>query len=205
MNIKKVVAAALIVSSMTAVSASAAEFNDIKGHWAEDVINELADKDIIHGVSDTEFNPDGTVTRAEFLKMAMDSFGIVGHAYRTLAVIIVVVLLREFHAQHRHCVSGVGQRLCLERVNDLLRLLRVAECADAVVAVTVGVENNVAVITLIDLAERKQRPRLLFVLCGLVNLLFEREHFVCDRQLIRTALHPAVQGSKGAFLFCNSK
>ena len=62
MNIKKVVAAALIVSSMTAVSASAAEFNDIKGHWAEDVINELADKDIIHGVSDTEFNPDGTVT-----------------------------------------------------------------------------------------------------------------------------------------------
>ena len=45
MNIKKVVAAALILSSMTAVSASAAEFNDIKGHWAEDVINELADRD----------------------------------------------------------------------------------------------------------------------------------------------------------------
>lgn len=55
MNIKKVVAVALILSSMTAVSASAAEFNDIKGHWAEEVINELADKDIIHGVSDTEF------------------------------------------------------------------------------------------------------------------------------------------------------
>ena len=62
MNMKKVVAVTLILSSMTAVSASAAEFNDIKGHWAEDVINELADKDIIHGVSDTEFNPDGTVT-----------------------------------------------------------------------------------------------------------------------------------------------
>ena len=43
--------------------------------------------------------------------------------------------------------------------------------ADAVVAVTVGVENNVAVVTLVDLAERKQRPRLLLVLCGLVNLL----------------------------------
>ena len=37
MNIKKVVVAVLILSSMTAVSASAAEFNDIKGHWAEDV------------------------------------------------------------------------------------------------------------------------------------------------------------------------
>ena len=33
-------------------------------------------------VGDGKFNPDGTVTRAEFLKMAMDSFGIVGHAYR---------------------------------------------------------------------------------------------------------------------------
>ena len=83
MNIKKVVAAALILSSMTAVSASAAEFNDIKGHWAEDVINELADKDIIHGVSDTEFNPDGTVTRAEFLKMALGTVGIADVPYRS--------------------------------------------------------------------------------------------------------------------------
>mgnify|MGYP000835378538 FL=1 len=83
MNIKKVVAAALILSSMTAVSASAAEFNDIKGHWAEDVINELADRDIIHGVSDTEFYPDGTVTRAEFLKMALGTVGIADVPYRS--------------------------------------------------------------------------------------------------------------------------
>ena len=83
MNIKKVVAAALILSSMTAVSASAAEFNDINGHWAEDIINELADKDIIHGVSDTEFNPDGTVTRAEFLKMALGTVGIADVPYRS--------------------------------------------------------------------------------------------------------------------------
>ena len=47
MNMKKVVAVTLILSSMTAVSASAAEFNDIKGHWAEDVINELADTAVI--------------------------------------------------------------------------------------------------------------------------------------------------------------
>ena len=83
MNMKKVVAVTLILSSMTAVSASAAEFNDIKGHWAEDVINELADKDIIHGVSDTEFNPDGTVTRAEFLKMALGTVGIADVPYRS--------------------------------------------------------------------------------------------------------------------------
>ena len=60
-------------------------------------------------------------------------------------------------------------------------------------------------ITLVDLAERKQRPRLLLVLCGLVNLLFEREHFVCGRQLIRTALHLAVlqlEGDGDALLLC---
>ncbi len=43
----------------------------------------LADKDIIHGVSDTEFNPDGTVTRAEFLKMALGTVGIADVPYRS--------------------------------------------------------------------------------------------------------------------------
>lgn len=57
-------------------------FTDIQGHWAENVIKTLAELDKVSGVGDNKFNPDGTVTRAEFLKMAMDSFGIVGHAYR---------------------------------------------------------------------------------------------------------------------------
>ena len=57
-------------------------FTDIQGHWAEDVIKTLAENDKVSGVGDGKFNPDGTVTRAEFLKMAMDSLGIVGHAYR---------------------------------------------------------------------------------------------------------------------------
>ena len=58
------------------------KFTDIQGHWAEDVIKTLAENGKVSGVGDGKFNPDGTVTRAEFLKMAMDSFGIVGHAYR---------------------------------------------------------------------------------------------------------------------------
>ena len=45
-------------------------FTDIQGHWAEDVIKTLAENDKVSGVG------------AEFLKMAMDSLGIVGHAYR---------------------------------------------------------------------------------------------------------------------------
>ena len=46
-------------------------FTDIQGHWAEDVIKTLAENGKVSGVGDGKFNPDGTVTRAEFLKMAM--------------------------------------------------------------------------------------------------------------------------------------
>lgn len=76
MKFKKI-ALAVIVSSMTLVSAAqAADFADTRGHWAEEVINMLADADVVHGISDTQFNPDGTVTRAEFFKMAMGAVGI---------------------------------------------------------------------------------------------------------------------------------
>lgn len=59
-------------------------FTDIEGHWAQTYITALASKGMVAGVGDSKFNPDGTVTRAEFLKMAMDAAGIVGHAYRWL-------------------------------------------------------------------------------------------------------------------------
>lgn len=57
-------------------------FNDIEGHWAETYIKALADKGMVDGLDHGKFVPDGDVTRAEFLKMAMDAAGIVGHAYR---------------------------------------------------------------------------------------------------------------------------
>jgi lysophospholipase L1-like esterase len=57
-------------------------FNDISGHWGETYIKALAKEGLVDGEGDGKFNPDGTVTRAEFLKMAMDAAGIVGHAYR---------------------------------------------------------------------------------------------------------------------------
>lgn len=60
------------------------KFDDISGHWGETYITALANKGMVAGVGDGKFNPDGTVTRAEFLKMAMDAAGIVGHAYRWL-------------------------------------------------------------------------------------------------------------------------
>lgn len=57
-------------------------FNDTKGHWAETYITALADKGLVDGVGGSMFAPEGRVTRADFLKMAMDAAGVVGHAYR---------------------------------------------------------------------------------------------------------------------------
>lgn len=52
-------------------------FYDVKGHWAEETINSLAKKGVINGRGDGIFDPDGTVTRAEFVKLlvcAVDAY-----------------------------------------------------------------------------------------------------------------------------------
>ncbi len=84
MKFKRYIAAALsaAVIAASAAAAAAADFTDISGHWAEAMITDLADRGIVNGVSETEFNPDGTVTRAEFLKMAMEATGIETVPYR---------------------------------------------------------------------------------------------------------------------------
>lgn len=83
MKLKKTICAALLISAALVSSVQAASFTDTRGHWAEDIINELADKGVLHGISDTEFNPDGTVTRAEFIKMALGAAGIEDVPYRS--------------------------------------------------------------------------------------------------------------------------
>ncbi len=57
-------------------------FTDIDGHWAADTIERLAADGVIEGDGSGKFNPEGTVTRAEFLKMVMEATGVPGHAYR---------------------------------------------------------------------------------------------------------------------------
>ena len=58
------------------------KFTDIGGHWGETEITALADKGYIEGDGTGKFNPEKEVTRAEFLKMAMNAAEINGHAYR---------------------------------------------------------------------------------------------------------------------------
>lgn len=82
MKLKRLTAAVIVSSIAIASTVSAADFADTKGHWAENIINKLADAGVVHGISDTEFNPDGTVTRAEFLKMALGAADIEETEYR---------------------------------------------------------------------------------------------------------------------------
>lgn len=82
MKLKRLTAAVILSSIAIASTVSAADFADTKGHWAENIINKLADAGVVHGISDTEFNPDGTVTRAEFLKMALGAADIEETEYR---------------------------------------------------------------------------------------------------------------------------
>lgn len=83
MKLKKLTAAVILSSLVLVPAANAANFTDTKGHWAEEIIDILANEGVVSGVSDTEFNPDGTVTRAEFLRMAMGAANIGESAYRS--------------------------------------------------------------------------------------------------------------------------
>ena len=53
------------------------KFSDLpEGHWAYYDIYELKEKGAISGVTEDTFNPDGNITREQFLKILINAFGI---------------------------------------------------------------------------------------------------------------------------------
>lgn len=76
------VAAAMVAASALLVSAASVSFTDTAGHWAwiNGSIPYLVEKEVVNGYPHADgtytFNPDGTVTRAEFLKMLNETFGL---------------------------------------------------------------------------------------------------------------------------------
>ncbi|WP_405172242.1 immunoglobulin-like domain-containing protein [Paenibacillus sp. FSL H8-0280] len=52
----------------------ATSFKDVTQDWAKDAISALGARGIVKGVGDGEFNPNGQVTRAEFITMLMKLF-----------------------------------------------------------------------------------------------------------------------------------
>ena len=79
---KKIVCLAVAIFMLTS-TVYAANFEDIKGHWAENTINRLANRGIVNGISEYQFEPNGVVTRAEYLKMMMNLVGIETAQWRT--------------------------------------------------------------------------------------------------------------------------
>lgn len=53
-------------------------FNDIKGHWAQKFIEDMASKQIVNGKTDEIFAPDDTITRAEFITMVVRALALKG-------------------------------------------------------------------------------------------------------------------------------
>ena len=58
--------------------ATGSKFSDIPyTHWANTAVETLADRNVINGYPDNTFKGDNTVTREEFVKMAVSAFGVV--------------------------------------------------------------------------------------------------------------------------------
>lgn len=73
---KKMIAVLLVFTMLGGICVSAAEFWDVpQSHWAHDTISDLADKGIINGVSETLYEPDSPLTRAQFIKLIVCAMG----------------------------------------------------------------------------------------------------------------------------------
>ncbi|WP_158606799.1 S-layer homology domain-containing protein [Paenibacillus ginsengarvi] len=63
-------------NSTYAVVAANKAFQDTKGHWAQADIDLLASKLLVKGVTDNEFAPDRSITRAEFAALLVRALGL---------------------------------------------------------------------------------------------------------------------------------
>jgi len=64
----------LIIAFVLAGYVSAAGFKDIKEtDWFAEAVGKLSELDIVNGLPDGSFNPQGEVTRAQFIKMLVQA------------------------------------------------------------------------------------------------------------------------------------
>ncbi|TCZ76403.1 hypothetical protein E0485_14505 [Paenibacillus albiflavus] len=74
---KTLIASTLLLNVMaTPILAETNGFTDIKGSYAEQAIKNLKDKGILSGLSDGSFNPQGELTRAEFMIVVVKALGL---------------------------------------------------------------------------------------------------------------------------------
>ncbi|WP_266095264.1 S-layer homology domain-containing protein [Gracilibacillus oryzae] len=70
-------------SGETVKTAPIVQFSDISGHWAEDFIQQIANKQFIHGYPDGTFRPVTSITRAEITQIVANSLGLETEATAT--------------------------------------------------------------------------------------------------------------------------
>ena len=58
-------------------------YNDLKGHWAETTINKFKTAGYVNGNPDGTFRPNGAITRAEFVTMLNNYFGLIKGSGKT--------------------------------------------------------------------------------------------------------------------------
>ncbi|KIL38716.1 hypothetical protein SD70_24620 [Gordoniibacillus kamchatkensis] len=63
-------------SSIYTVAKFNKTFTDIQGHWAQSYVELLANKLVVDGVTNTTFEPDRSITRAEFAALVVRSLGL---------------------------------------------------------------------------------------------------------------------------------
>ena len=73
---KKVVSVALAIVMLIGMMnlALAANFSDTKGHWSESYVDKANNNGLVNGVGDGRFNPDATVSAAEWATMVVNLF-----------------------------------------------------------------------------------------------------------------------------------
>ena len=59
-----------------------AAFGDIENHWARKEIQELYEQGIVNGISNAQFAPDSSITRAEFIAMVVRALGLSAKDYQ---------------------------------------------------------------------------------------------------------------------------
>ncbi len=73
---KRLISIALMVIMVISQAGYAASFTDVPSeHWAYGVISELSDKGIISGMGNGTYEPDGTLTKAQFVKLLTCALG----------------------------------------------------------------------------------------------------------------------------------
>ncbi len=102
-----VIAAGLMTP--TPAQTSQTKFKDVQGHWAQNCIEHLAERNIISGYPDGNFRPTAPVTRAEFAAMVVKAFpSAVNATLPTAPIRFSDVATNYWAAQSIHKASAAG-------------------------------------------------------------------------------------------------